>query len=154
MGGPPELHRWLGRLTCFSHLGAQNGSLALQNFTVLIRNKTPNYGRSIVRSVVLCRSADRFQISKLKSPRICEKLLSTRSSGRKRWSELWVVTRGIQPSELRAAISEAFTIDGPAIVDAVVLANEMPNVPHIDLEQVGHFTLAKIKESVLAVTGG
>jgi hypothetical protein len=42
----------------------------------------------------------------------------------------------------------------PAIVDAVVVADEMPNLPHIDLEQAGHYAVAKIKEAVLAVTGG
>ena len=59
-----------------------------------------------------------------------------------------------KPSELKAAISEAFAVDGPAIIDAVVVANEMPNMPHVELEQVGHFAMAKIKEAVLAVTGG
>ena len=59
-----------------------------------------------------------------------------------------------QPGELKTAISEAFAVDGPAIVDAVVVANEMPNMPHVELEQVGHFAMAKIKEAVLAVTGG
>jgi thiamine pyrophosphate-dependent acetolactate synthase large subunit-like protein len=59
-----------------------------------------------------------------------------------------------QPNELNAAISEAFATDGPAIVDAVVVPNEMPNMPHVELEQVGHYAIAKIKEAVLAVTGG
>jgi pyruvate dehydrogenase (quinone) len=59
-----------------------------------------------------------------------------------------------QPNELKAAISEAFAVDGPAIVDAVVVANEMPNMPHVELEQVGHYAIAKIREAVLAVTGG
>jgi thiamine pyrophosphate-dependent acetolactate synthase large subunit-like protein len=58
------------------------------------------------------------------------------------------------PVELMSALAEAFAIEGPAIVDAVVVAEEMPNLPHIDLEQVGHFALAKVKEAVLAVTGG
>jgi pyruvate dehydrogenase (quinone) len=30
----------------------------------------------------------------------------------------------------------------------------MPNMPHVELEQVGNFAIAKIKEAVLAVTGG
>jgi pyruvate dehydrogenase (quinone) len=59
-----------------------------------------------------------------------------------------------KPDELKAAISEAFAADGPAIVDAFVVANEMPNMPHLELEQIGHFAIAKIKEAVLAVTGG
>jgi thiamine pyrophosphate-dependent acetolactate synthase large subunit-like protein len=57
------------------------------------------------------------------------------------------------PSELKAAISDALAVDGPAIIDAVVVADEMPNMPHVELEQVGHFAVAKIKEAVLAVTG-
>jgi pyruvate dehydrogenase (quinone) len=59
-----------------------------------------------------------------------------------------------KPGDLMAAIAEALAVDGPAIVDAVVVADEMPNMPHVDLEQVGHYALAKIKEAVLAVTGG
>jgi pyruvate dehydrogenase (quinone) len=58
-----------------------------------------------------------------------------------------------KPEELKAAISEALAVDGPAIVDAVVVANEMPNLPHVDLEKLGNFALAKIKQAVLAVTG-
>jgi pyruvate dehydrogenase (quinone) len=59
-----------------------------------------------------------------------------------------------KPGELKAAIGDALAVDGPAIVDAVVAADEMPNMPHVELEQVGNFALAKIKEAVLAVTGG
>jgi len=33
-----------------------------------------------------------------------------------------------------------------------VAADEIPNVPHIDLETIGHFALAKIREVVLAIT--
>jgi pyruvate dehydrogenase (quinone) len=59
-----------------------------------------------------------------------------------------------KPGDLKTAVSEALAVDGPAIVDAVVAADEMPNMPHVELEQVGHFAIAKIKEAVLAVTGG
>ena len=59
-----------------------------------------------------------------------------------------------KPDELKAAISEALAVDGPAIVDAVVAPDETPNIPHIDLEQIGNYAMAKIKEAVLAVTGG
>jgi pyruvate dehydrogenase (quinone) len=59
-----------------------------------------------------------------------------------------------KPGDLMAAIAEALAVDGPAIVDAVVVADEMPNMPHVELEQVGHYAVAKIKEAVLAVTGG
>jgi thiamine pyrophosphate-dependent acetolactate synthase large subunit-like protein len=61
--------------------------------------------------------------------------------------------KATKPGELKAAISEALAADGPAIVDAVVVANEMPNIPHLELEIAANYALAKIKEAVLAVTG-
>jgi pyruvate dehydrogenase (quinone) len=61
--------------------------------------------------------------------------------------------RAGKPDELRAAIGAAFAVEGPAIVDAVVVPNEMPNIPHFDLEKIGNFAMAKIKEAILAVTG-
>jgi pyruvate dehydrogenase (quinone) len=57
------------------------------------------------------------------------------------------------PAELRSVIAEAFAVDGPAIVDCVVAADEMPNVPHIELDLAAHYAVAKIKEAVVAVTG-
>jgi pyruvate dehydrogenase (quinone) len=59
-----------------------------------------------------------------------------------------------QPGLLTAELNEAFAIDGPAIIDCVVPADEMPNVPHVELDQIGNFAIAKIKEAVHAVTGG
>jgi pyruvate dehydrogenase (quinone) len=59
-----------------------------------------------------------------------------------------------QPGDLKAAIHDALAVDGPAIVYAVVVGNEMPNMPHVELEQAGNFVVVKIKEAVLAVTGG
>jgi thiamine pyrophosphate-dependent acetolactate synthase large subunit-like protein len=58
-----------------------------------------------------------------------------------------------QPDELRGAIAEAFAVDGPAVVDCVVAADELPNMPHLDLELAGHYAVAKIKEAVIAATG-
>jgi pyruvate dehydrogenase (quinone) len=60
--------------------------------------------------------------------------------------------RATKPGELDAEINEALKADGPAIVDAVVVADEMPNLPHIQLETIRHYAMAKIKEAVLAVT--
>jgi thiamine pyrophosphate-dependent acetolactate synthase large subunit-like protein len=57
------------------------------------------------------------------------------------------------PGELKAAIGEAFAVDGPAIVDAAVVADELPNLPHVDLDMIGHFAMAKVKEAIFAVTG-
>jgi pyruvate dehydrogenase (quinone) len=59
-----------------------------------------------------------------------------------------------KPNELKAAINEAFAIDGPAIVDAVVVSDELPNLPHLDMELVGRVALAKVKEAIFALTGG
>jgi pyruvate dehydrogenase (quinone) len=58
-----------------------------------------------------------------------------------------------KPGELHDAISKALNADGPAIVDCVVSADELPNLPHIDLERVANFAKAKIKETILAFTG-
>jgi pyruvate dehydrogenase (quinone) len=59
-----------------------------------------------------------------------------------------------KPGELRDAIDKALKFDGPAIIDCVVAADELPNIPHIDLEKMGNFAKAKVKETLLAVTGG
>ena len=58
-----------------------------------------------------------------------------------------------KPGELREAIDQALKAEGPAIVDCVVPADELPNVPHIDLEKMENYAEAKIKEEILAVTG-
>jgi pyruvate dehydrogenase (quinone) len=52
-----------------------------------------------------------------------------------------------------APLREALVVDGPAIVDCVVAADEMPNIPHLELEQIGNYAIAKIKEAVQAVCG-
>jgi thiamine pyrophosphate-dependent acetolactate synthase large subunit-like protein len=58
-----------------------------------------------------------------------------------------------KPEQLHDAIRQALAVDGPAIVDCVVAADEMPSFPHLDLERVGNFALAKIKETLLTATG-
>ena len=58
-----------------------------------------------------------------------------------------------KPGELRDAIDKALKAEGPAIIDCVVAADELPNFPHLELEKIGNFAIAKIKEAVLAVTG-
>jgi hypothetical protein len=55
--------------------------------------------------------------------------------------------RAMKPDELHDEINEALTVGGPAVVDCVVAADEMPNLPHIDLETVGNFAVAKIREA-------
>src|ERR1700751_1055949 len=62
--------------------------------------------------------------------------------------------KAARPAELRDVVDKALKADGPAIVDCVVAANELPNFPHVELEQAGNYAKAKIKETILAVTGG
>jgi hypothetical protein len=57
------------------------------------------------------------------------------------------------PDELRGAIAEALAVDGPAIVDCVVVPDRLPNMPHIDLGLAKNYAIAKIKEAVIAATG-
>jgi pyruvate dehydrogenase (quinone) len=59
-----------------------------------------------------------------------------------------------KPDQLREAIDRAFKAEGPAIIDCVVPADELPNVPHIELEKIANVAKAKVKEAILAVTGG
>ena len=43
------------------------------------------------------------------------------------------------PGELKTAIRNAFAADGRAIVDANVVPDELPNLPHLDLKLLGHW---------------
>jgi pyruvate dehydrogenase (quinone) len=57
------------------------------------------------------------------------------------------------PNDLQNAIISAFKADGPAIVDATVVATEIPNLPHLDMKVAGNVALAKIKEAIQFVRG-
>jgi pyruvate dehydrogenase (quinone) len=59
-----------------------------------------------------------------------------------------------KPDELRGAIEQGLRAEGPAIIDCVIAGDEMPNFPHVDLEKAEEFVKAKIKEAILAFTGG
>src|SRR5262249_61014149 len=58
-----------------------------------------------------------------------------------------------QPDELRAAIAEAFAVDGPAVVDCVVVPDELPNMPPVDLNLAKNYPIPNTKEAVIAATG-
>jgi pyruvate dehydrogenase (quinone) len=51
---------------------------------------------------------------------------------------------------LREAIEQAFEIDGPAIIDCAVVPTELPNFPHIEVDQAKHYVVAKIKKAMLS----
>jgi thiamine pyrophosphate-dependent acetolactate synthase large subunit-like protein len=57
------------------------------------------------------------------------------------------------PARLESTLREAFATEGPVIVDAVVAADELPNLPHLDLEKIDHYAIARIKEALLSVMG-
>jgi pyruvate dehydrogenase (quinone) len=61
--------------------------------------------------------------------------------------------RATKPGELHAEVNEALQSQGPAIVDCVVVPDELPNFPHFDLDKIGNYAAAKIKEALIAVTG-
>lgn len=57
----------------------------------------------------------------------------------------------------RATASRPCTIgidQGRRVADCVVTADEPPNFPHPGLKKIGNYAKVKIKEAVLAVTGG
>jgi thiamine pyrophosphate-dependent acetolactate synthase large subunit-like protein len=58
------------------------------------------------------------------------------------------------PALLEATLIEALACPGPAIVGCGVVPDEMPNLPHVELAQVGGYAVAKIKEAIAAFTGG
>jgi pyruvate dehydrogenase (quinone) len=55
--------------------------------------------------------------------------------------------------ELESTLREAFATEGPVIVDAVVAADEIPNLPHFEFGQIDHYAIAKIKESMYSIMG-
>jgi thiamine pyrophosphate-dependent acetolactate synthase large subunit-like protein len=61
--------------------------------------------------------------------------------------------RAEKPGDLQAAIQQALEADGPAIIDCVVDPDELPNFPHIELDQVGRYAAAKVKEAINAFVG-
>jgi pyruvate dehydrogenase (quinone) len=56
-----------------------------------------------------------------------------------------------QAVDLPEAIHAAFASEGPAIVDASVVAYEVPNLPHLEISSIKNVAAAKIKEALHAV---
>jgi pyruvate dehydrogenase (quinone) len=56
--------------------------------------------------------------------------------------------RVTQPKELRDAVAKALAAPGPVIVDVVVDPAEIPSMPHINLDQMWKFGVAKVRELV------
>jgi len=58
-----------------------------------------------------------------------------------------------KPDDLKAVISEAFAAEGPTIVDATIVPNELPNIPHLNVQTLENVAMAKIKEAIRSVMG-
>jgi pyruvate dehydrogenase (quinone) len=56
--------------------------------------------------------------------------------------------RVTQPKELRDAVAKALAAPGPVIVDVIVDPAEIPSMPHINLDQMWKFGIAKVRELV------
>ncbi len=57
------------------------------------------------------------------------------------------------PGDLREGIRAGLEAEGPVIIDCIVAADELPNFPHLEIDKIGHYAVAKIKETMLAVMG-
>jgi thiamine pyrophosphate-dependent acetolactate synthase large subunit-like protein len=56
--------------------------------------------------------------------------------------------RVTQPQGLRETVARALAAAGPAIVDVMVDAAEIPSMPHVNLDQVWKFGIGKMRELV------
>jgi len=57
------------------------------------------------------------------------------------------------PDELEGAVRQLLASPAPAILDVQVDPDELPTLPHIKLDQVWKFGLARVREAVLSVSG-
>src|SRR5205823_5974123 len=58
------------------------------------------------------------------------------------------------PDEIEPMLRRLLATPGPALLDAFIDPDELPVLPHIKPEQVWKFGIAKMKEALLAATGG
>ncbi|WP_332835547.1 thiamine pyrophosphate-dependent enzyme [Herbaspirillum huttiense] len=58
------------------------------------------------------------------------------------------------PEELQESLQQLLAAPGPAVLDVFIDPSELPVMPHIKMEQIWKFGLAKVKESLIAMQGG
>ena len=56
-----------------------------------------------------------------------------------------------EPQALEATVREFLASSGPAILHAVIDPDELPAMPHVDIEQAWKFGVAKVKERLLSL---
>ncbi|MFZ6655845.1 thiamine pyrophosphate-binding protein [Undibacterium sp. TJN19] len=57
-------------------------------------------------------------------------------------------------SELEHGLQQLFATTGPAILNVFIDPAELPSMPHIHIDQIWRFGLARIKETLLSLRGG
>ena len=57
------------------------------------------------------------------------------------------------PKELESTVKEFLAAPGPAVLHAVVDPEELPAMPHVKLDQVWKFGIAKVREKMAAISG-
>jgi len=57
------------------------------------------------------------------------------------------------PDELDQGLQELLAAPGPAVLDVFIDPDELPVMPHIKMEQIWRFGLAKVRESLIAMRG-
>ena len=57
------------------------------------------------------------------------------------------------PDELERAVRKLLVSPGAAILDVKVDADELPTLPHIKVDQVWKFGLARVKEAIISASG-
>jgi len=58
------------------------------------------------------------------------------------------------PDELQESLQQLLAAPGPAVLDVFIDPSELPVMPHIKMEQIWRFGLAKVRESLIAMKGG
>lgn len=57
------------------------------------------------------------------------------------------------PEQLDLALEQLLAAPGPAVLNVFIDPNELPVMPHIKLDQIWRFGLAKVRETMLSMTG-
>ncbi|MFZ6708153.1 thiamine pyrophosphate-binding protein [Undibacterium sp. TC9W] len=57
-------------------------------------------------------------------------------------------------SELEDGLRQLLAASGPAVLNVFIDPSELPSMPHIHLDQIWRFGLARVKEALLALRGG
>ncbi|WDZ98292.1 thiamine pyrophosphate-binding protein [Herbaspirillum sp. WKF16] len=58
------------------------------------------------------------------------------------------------PDQLDSGIAQLLAAPGPAVLNVFIDASELPTMPHIKMEQIWRFGMAKVRESLISMKGG